>query len=117
MSANSPGDISTPSSAKAARIAPDEGGAKFGTFGGVFTPCTLTILGVIMFLRYGNVVGNAGLIWAIVILAVSKVITVLTTLSLSAAATNTRVEGGGAFGFDVRDRFYRGIHGVITRGR
>ncbi|MDA9779190.1 hypothetical protein N9D38_12165, partial [Rubripirellula sp.] len=23
---------------------------KFGTFGGVFTPCTLTILGVIMFL-------------------------------------------------------------------
>lgn len=66
-------------------------------FGGVFTPCTLTILGVIMFLRYGQVVGNAGLIWALVILAVSKLITVLTTLSLSAAATNTRVEGGGAY--------------------
>jgi len=32
-----------------------------------------------------------------VILAVSKLITVLTTLSLSAAATNTRVEGGGAY--------------------
>ena len=95
MSANSPGDISTSSSAKA--MAPDSGSAKFGTFGGVFTPCTLTILGVIMFLRYGNVVGNAGLIWAIVILAVSKVITTLTTLSLSAAATNTRVEGGGAY--------------------
>ncbi len=30
----------------------------FGTFGGVFTPCTLTILGVIMFLRFGYVVGK-----------------------------------------------------------
>ena len=34
----------------------------FGMFGGVFTPCTLTILGVIMFLRFGYVVGNAGLV-------------------------------------------------------
>ena len=32
----------------------------FGAFGGVFTPCTLTILGVIMFLRFGQVVGQAG---------------------------------------------------------
>lgn len=79
---------------KAARVTE---GAKFGMFGGVFTPCTLTILGVIMFLRYGQVVGNAGLLWALVILAVSKVITILTTLSLSAAATNTRVAGGGAY--------------------
>lgn len=69
----------------------------FGAFGGVFTPCTLTILGVIMFLRLGYVVGNAGLINALIILAVAKMITVLTTLSLSAIATNTRVEGGGAY--------------------
>ena len=33
---------------------------KFGTFGGVFTPSVLTILGVILFLRYDTVVGNAG---------------------------------------------------------
>lgn len=69
----------------------------FGTFGGVFTPCTLTILGVIMFLRYGQVVGQAGVIYAVVIVAVSKIITTLTTLSLSAIATNTRVKGGGAY--------------------
>ena len=69
----------------------------FGTFGGVFTPCTLTILGVIMFLRYGQVVGQAGVLAALVIVAVSKIITTLTSLSLSAIATNTRVKGGGAY--------------------
>ena len=63
-----------------------ESGNKFSTFGGVFTPCTLTILGVIMFLRYGQVVGEAGLINALIILGVAKVITILTTLSLSAIA-------------------------------
>ncbi|HRX77473.1 MAG TPA: amino acid permease [Pirellulaceae bacterium] len=70
---------------------------KFGTFGGVFTPCVLTILGVIMFLRFGLVVGQAGLLYALLIVGVSKTITGLTTLSLSAIATNTRVKGGGAY--------------------
>ena len=70
---------------------------KFGTFGGVFTPCTLTILGVIMFLRFGYVTGQAGLWHALAIVAAAKVITVLTALSLSAIATNTRVRGGGAY--------------------
>ncbi|NNF59631.1 MAG: hypothetical protein HKN04_15450, partial [Rhodothermaceae bacterium] len=32
-----------------------------GTFGGVFTPSILTILGVIMYLRFGWVVGQVGL--------------------------------------------------------
>lgn len=70
---------------------------KFGTLGGVFTPCTLTILGVIMFLRFGQVVGQAGVLYAIAIVLISKAITLLTTLSLSAIATNTRVKGGGAY--------------------
>jgi amino acid transporter len=70
---------------------------RFGTFGGVFTPCVLTILGVIMFLRFGHVVGQAGVVYALAIVAASKVITVLTSLSLSAIATNTRVKGGGAY--------------------
>ncbi|MFK7765891.1 MAG: amino acid permease [Mariniblastus sp.] len=65
--------------------------------GGVFTPCTLTILGVIMFLRFGYVVGQAGIISALIIILISKLITLLTTLSLSAIATNTEVKGGGAY--------------------
>ncbi len=75
----------------------DERSQKFGTFGGVFTPCTLTILGVIMFLRFGQVVGQAGVYSAVVIVLASKLITTLTSLSLSAIVTNTRVRGGGAY--------------------
>ncbi|MFW5859620.1 MAG: amino acid permease [Planctomycetota bacterium] len=70
---------------------------RFGAFGGVFTPCTLTILGVIMFLRFGQVVGNAGIWQALLIVILAKTITLLTALSLSAIATNSRVEGGGAY--------------------
>ncbi len=71
--------------------------AKFGTFGGVFTPSVLTILGVIMFLRYANVVGYAGLWASIAILLAAKAITTITALSLSSIATNMRVKGGGAY--------------------
>ena len=71
--------------------------ARFGTFGGVFTPSLLTILGVIMFLRFNAVVGYAGLGWALAILAGAKAITLITGLSLASIATNMRVKGGGAY--------------------
>ena len=74
-----------------------ESGNRFSTLSGVFTPCVLTILGVIMFLRFGFVVGQSGVMLTLAIVAASKVITVLTTLSLSAIATNTKFEGGGAY--------------------
>ncbi|MCF3649070.1 hypothetical protein [Synoicihabitans lomoniglobus] len=70
---------------------------KFGTFGGVFVPNVLTILGVIMFLRTGWVVGQAGLKDALIILLIANAITLLTSLSLSAISTNIRVKGGGAY--------------------
>lgn len=70
---------------------------QFGTFGGVFTPCVLTILGVIMFLRFGEVVGQSGLWNALFIIFCAKLITTLTALSLSAVATNVRMKGGGAY--------------------
>jgi amino acid transporter len=70
---------------------------KFGTFGGVFTPNVLTILGVIMFLRFGQITGQAGVAHALLILVAAKLITSLTAVSLSAIATNTRVKAGGAY--------------------
>jgi amino acid transporter len=71
--------------------------ARFGTFEGVFTPNVLTILGVIMFLRFGQIVGQAGLTDAIIIVLCAKLITSLTAVSLAGVATNTRVKGGGAY--------------------
>jgi amino acid transporter len=70
---------------------------KYGTFAGVFTPTLLTILGVIMYLRTGWVVGNAGLAWAILIILLAFVITGATALSLSSITTNIRIGAGGAY--------------------
>jgi amino acid transporter len=72
-------------------------GAGLGTFGGVFTPSILTILGVIMYLRFGWVVGNVGLVGALVIVTISTSITFLTALSISEIATDQRVRVGGAY--------------------
>jgi solute carrier family 12 (sodium/potassium/chloride transporter), member 2 len=72
-------------------------GAGFGTFGGVYTPSILTILGVIMYLRFGWVVGNVGLIGTLLIVTLATSITFLTALSISAIATDRRVRGGGAY--------------------
>ncbi len=79
------------------RASKQEGEQKFGTFAGVFTPTVLTILGAIMYLRLGQVVGNAGLVGAILIIVLAHVITVSTGLSVSSISTNTRVGAGGAF--------------------
>ncbi len=70
---------------------------QFGAFAGVFTPSILTILGVIMFMRAGFVIGQGGIIGALIILFIANMITFLTTLSISAISTNTQVQGGGAY--------------------
>ncbi|MDQ4076195.1 MAG: amino acid permease [Chloroflexota bacterium] len=77
------------------QTAPDR--KKFGTFSGVFVPTLLTILGVIMYLREGSVVGNAGLGYAWLIIALAFLITATTALSMSSITTNIRVGAGGAF--------------------
>ncbi len=68
-----------------------------GTFAGVFTPSVLTILGIILFLRLGFVVGSAGLGATLLILLLANGISVLTSVSLSAIATNLKVKGGGDY--------------------
>ena len=72
-------------------------GKKFGTFGGVFIPSILTILGVIMYLRMGWIVGNAGLVGTILIILVAHVISVSTGLSISSIATDKKVGAGGVY--------------------
>ena len=70
---------------------------KFGAFGGVFTPSILTILGVIMYLRLGWVVGNAGLWGSIFIVLIAHVISITTGLSISSIATDKKVGAGGVY--------------------
>ena len=70
---------------------------RLGTFGGVFTPSILTILGIILFRRLGYVVGSAGLLSALGMLALATLISVHTSTSLSAIATNRKVKGGGDY--------------------
>jgi len=72
-------------------------GKKFGTFEGVFTPSILTILGVIMYMRLGWVVGNAGLLGAIIIIVLAHVIAVTTGLSVSSVATDKKIGAGGIY--------------------
>ncbi len=70
---------------------------KFGTFGGVFTPSILTILGVIMYLRLPWVVGNGGLWMGLGIIAVAHIISITTGLSISSIATDKNVGAGGPY--------------------
>ena len=71
--------------------------AGFGLFKGVYIPSTLTILGVIMYLRMGWVVSHVGLVATLLIICMSTIITFLTALSISATSTNMKVGTGGAY--------------------
>jgi amino acid transporter len=70
---------------------------KFGTFSGVYTPSVLTILGVIMYMRLGWVVGEAGLYAAIAIILVAHIISITTGLSISSIATDKKIKTGGIY--------------------
>jgi len=70
---------------------------KFGTFLGVYTPSVLTILGLVMYLRFGWVLGNVGLGFTLFIVVLASSITFITALSASAIATNMHVGVGGEY--------------------
>ena len=70
---------------------------KLGTFDGVFVPTALNVLSILMFLRFGFILGQLGIICTLGLLLVSYLINLLTTLSISAISTNGIVRGGGAY--------------------
>ena len=71
--------------------------SKFGTILGVYLPSLLTILGLIMYLRFGWVVGNVGLGLTLLIVVLASSITFITGLSASAISTNMLVGAGGEY--------------------
>ncbi|MEA4974347.1 MAG: amino acid permease [Paludibacter sp.] len=69
---------------------------KFGTAPVFFTAIS-TILGAILFLRFGFAVGTVGFWGVILIIMLGHIVTIPTALALSEIATNKRVEGGGEY--------------------
>ncbi len=69
---------------------------KFGT-APVFLTAISTILGAIMFLRFGYSVGAVGIMGTIGIVLIGHLVTIPTALSLAEIATNQKVEGGGEY--------------------
>ncbi len=83
----------------------------FGT-APVFFTAIATILGAILFLRFGWAVGSLGFWGVILIIVTGHLVTIPTALSLSEIATNQKVEGGGEY-FIISRSFGLNIGGTI----
>ncbi|KAI0840009.1 amino acid permease-domain-containing protein [Hypoxylon sp. FL0890] len=70
---------------------------KLGVVAGVFVPVVLNIISILMFLRFGSILGRIGLLGMLGLLVVAYLVDFITTLSLSAIASNGEVKGGGAY--------------------
>ncbi len=70
--------------------------ANFGTMP-VFLTAISTILGAILYLRFGYAVSHTGLVGALLIIVIGHLVTVPTALAVAEIATNRKVEGGGAY--------------------
>ncbi len=69
---------------------------RFGT-SPVFFTAIATILGAILFLRFGFATGTLGFWGVLLIIFVGHTVTIPTALALSEIATNQKVEGGGVY--------------------
>ncbi|GLT67381.1 hypothetical protein SLA2020_396950 [Shorea laevis] len=70
---------------------------KLGTMMGVFVPCLQNILGIIYYIRFSWIVGMAGIGESLLLVAFCGLCTFLTSISLSAIATNGAMKGGGPY--------------------
>ena len=86
-------------------------GLGFGT-APVFLTSITTILGAILFLRFGYAVGNIGLWGSLLVIILGHFVTIPTVLAVSEIATNRRVAGGGAY-YIVSRSFGTSIGGAI----
>ena len=75
---------------------PKESHGQFGTTP-VFMASISTILGAILFLRFGYAVGNVGFLGALAIIFLGHAVTIPTALAIAEIATNRKVEGGGDY--------------------
>ena len=78
-------------------LRPVGGSDKLGTISGVFVPTSLNVLSILMFIRFGFILGQSGMLGMLVMLVAAYLINLVTTLSLSAVASNGTVRGGGAY--------------------
>ncbi|XP_020283096.1 solute carrier family 12 member 8 [Pseudomyrmex gracilis] len=69
----------------------------FGTWDGVFTSCLINIFGVIVFLRSGWIVGQAGVLNAVLIILCTVCIALVAVLSAVGICERCRVESGGVY--------------------
>ncbi len=69
---------------------------KFGTAPVFFTAIS-TILGAVMFLRFGFAVGNVGFLGTLAIIMIGHLVTIPTAMAIAEIATNQKVEGGGEY--------------------
>eukprot|EP00804_Cyclotella_cryptica_P025102 CCRYP_012971-RA/>CCRYP_012971-RA protein AED:0.03 eAED:0.02 QI:237/0.66/0.75/1/1/1/4/104/1158 len=70
---------------------------KLDTYNGVFLPCLAQIVGVIFFLRLPTITGQAGTIGTSLIVMICVISTFITSLSLSAIASNGTIQAGGPY--------------------
>lgn len=75
---------------------PGTSAKRFGT-APVFFTAIATILGAILFLRFGFAVGTLGFWGVIGVVLLGHLVTIPTALAISEIATNKRVEGGGEY--------------------
>lgn len=85
--------------------------ANFGTLP-VFLTAISTILGAVMFLRFGYAVGSVGFLGTLAIIALGHLVTIPTAMAIAEIATNQKVEGGGEY-YIISRSFGINIGGAI----
>lgn len=78
----------------------------------VFMTAVSTILGAILFLKFGYALGHVGLLGTLAIIIIGHLVTIPTAMAVAEIATNQKVEGGGAY-YIISRSFGLNIGGAI----